>query len=136
MRTPLIYEQTTQPGCLLQLLWFVLVGWWLGAIWVLVAWLLSVTIIGAPIGAAMLNRVPQVVALRGRRLVMVDPSGQVREVPQINPLIRALYFVFIGIWFSLIWVTVAYLFCLTIIGLPLGFWMFDLTPTVVTLKRL
>jgi uncharacterized membrane protein YccF (DUF307 family) len=40
-----------------------------------------------------------------------------------------------GWWFSAIWMATAYLLCLSIIGLPLGFWMFDLTPTVVSLKR-
>ena len=35
------------PGCLVQLLWFALVGWWVGEIWIAVAWFLMVTVIGA-----------------------------------------------------------------------------------------
>ncbi|MCS6848728.1 MAG: YccF domain-containing protein [Anaerolineae bacterium] len=135
MTRPIVYEQTNRPGCLLQILWFVFIGWWLGAIWVAVAWLLCLTIIGLPLGAAMLNNVPQVMALRGRRLVQVSPDGSVSNAPQINFFIRAIYFLLIGWWLSAIWMVVAYALCLTIIGLPLGFWMFDLVPTLVTLKR-
>lgn len=135
MIQPIIYEQTGRPGCLWQILWFAFIGWWLGAIWVGVAWLLCLTIIGLPVGAAMLNNVPQVMALRGRRLVRVTPDGQTSDVPQINLFIRAVYFLLIGWWLSAIWMVLAYALCMTIIGLPLGFWMFDAVPTLVTLKR-
>jgi uncharacterized membrane protein YccF (DUF307 family) len=120
---------------LLQILWFVFIGWWLGAIWVAVAWVLCLTIVGLPLGAAMLNNVPQVMALRGRRLVRVSPDGSISSAPQINVFIRAIYFLLIGWWLSAIWMVIAYALCMTIIGLPLGFWMFDLVPTLVTLKR-
>ncbi|BCX05347.1 MAG: hypothetical protein KatS3mg053_3285 [Candidatus Roseilinea sp.] len=135
MTRPIVYEQTNRPGCLLQILWFVFIGWWLGAIWVAVAWVLCLTIVGLPLGAAMLNNVPQVMALRGRRLVRVSPDGSISSAPQINVFIRAIYFLLIGWWLSAIWMVIAYALCMTIIGLPLGFWMFDLVPTLVTLKR-
>jgi uncharacterized membrane protein YccF (DUF307 family) len=135
MNQSIVYEQSSRPGCLLQILWFALVGWWLGAIWVAVAWLLNLTVIGLPLGAAMLNNVPMVIALRGRRLVQVSPTGEVRAAPQINVLIRALYFVLIGWWLSGLWMVVAYACCMTIILLPVGFLMFDLVPTLVSLKR-
>jgi uncharacterized membrane protein YccF (DUF307 family) len=132
---PLVYEQSSRPGCLLQLLWFVFVGWWLGLLWVALAWLMCVSIIGLPLGITMLNRVPQIIALRGRRLVQVIPGAGVRDVPQINPIIRVIYFLLIGIWLSALWMVVAYVLCLTIIGLPLGFLMFDAVPAIVSLKR-
>ena len=92
------------------------------------------TVIGIPFAVIMLNNVPQIIALRGRRVVQVSEHG-VRDVPQINILIRAVWFVVFGWWFSALWMATAYLLCLSIIGLPFGFWMFDLTPTVVSLKR-
>jgi uncharacterized membrane protein YccF (DUF307 family) len=49
-------------------------------------------------------------------------------------LIRALYFILFGLWFSGIWAVVAWFLCVTIIGLPLGLWMLNRLPQVVTLK--
>lgn len=50
-----------------------------------------------------------------------------------NLLIRALYFIVFGLWFSGIWTAVAWVLCVTIIGLPLGLWMLNRLPQVVTL---
>ena len=126
------------PGCLIQLVWFALVGWWLGQAWVAVAWFLAATIIGMPLAVMMLNRVPEVMALRGETELLVKSwNGHtvVTDVPQYNILLRALYFVLVGWWASALWLELAYALCMTIIGLPLGFWMFDWTPTIVSLRR-
>ncbi len=126
------------PGCLVQLAWFALIGWWLGQAWIAVAWFLAATIIGMPIAIIMLNRVPEVMALRGEANLMIStPGGRtvVSEVPQYNILLRALYFLLIGWWLSAAWIEFAYALCLTIIGLPLGFWMFDRVPMIVSLRR-
>ena len=126
------------PGCLIQLVWFALVGWWLGQAWVAVAWFLAATIIGMPLAVMMLNRVPEVMALRGETELLVQSwNGHtvVTDVPQYNILLRALYFVLIGWWASALWLELAYALCMTVIGLPLGFWMFDRTPAIVSLKR-
>ncbi len=50
-----------------------------------------------------------------------------------NLLIRALYFIVFGWWFSSIWAAIAWVLCVTIIGLPLGLWMLNRLPQVVTL---
>jgi uncharacterized membrane protein YccF (DUF307 family) len=49
-------------------------------------------------------------------------------------LVRALYFVFFGLWFSGIWAAVAWFLCITIIGLPFGLWMLNRLPQVATLR--
>jgi uncharacterized membrane protein YccF (DUF307 family) len=128
------------PGCLVQLVWFALIGWWLGQAWIAVAWALAATVIGMPIAIMMLNRVPEVMALRGEtELVVQSWNGRTvvtaRSVPQYNLLLRALYFVLIGWWLSALWMETAYALCMTIIGLPLGFWMFDRVPAIVSLRR-
>mgnify|MGYP001277080067 CR=1 FL=1 len=50
-----------------------------------------------------------------------------------NLLIRALYFIVFGLWFSGIWTAVAWVLCVTVIGLPFGLWMLNRLPQVVTL---
>jgi uncharacterized membrane protein YccF (DUF307 family) len=49
-------------------------------------------------------------------------------------LLRLLYFIFIGLWLSGIWATIAWVLCITIIGLPLGLWMLNKLPQVSTLQ--
>jgi uncharacterized membrane protein YccF (DUF307 family) len=56
-------------------------------------------------------------------------------LPQYPFILRALYFIIIGWWWSFIWLLVAYLFCATIILLPLGLLMFRQAPFMTTLKR-
>lgn len=137
-----VIETNQNPGCLLQILWFAFVGVWLGQAWMVVAWFFMITIIGIPLGIAMLNMLPKVIALRQPQhsvLVRTGADGQIlqREVApqQVNIILRALYFLLIGWWFSAIWMEAAYAISLTIIGLPIGFWMFDRVPAVLTLKQ-
>ncbi len=132
------------PGCLVQGLWFLFIGWWLGALWINLSWFLMLTVIGLPLAIFMINRISQIIALRSPRssnqVVVTTQGGNTRveiggRKPQINLLVRIVYFVLVGWWLSFIWMNLAYFFCAIIIGLPLGFWMFDRTPGVLTLKR-
>lgn len=140
--THTVIERRENPGCLIQILWFALIGIWLGQIWIAVAWLLMLTIVGIPLGVAMLNYLPTVIALRREPVHVLittrrDGALLTREVgvPQVNIVLRAFYFILIGWWLSAIWMELSYLVCLTIIGLPLGFWMFDRVPALVSLHR-
>ena len=127
---------------LLRVLWFILIGWHVAFWWVLAAWLFNITIIGLPVGLWMLDRVPLVLTLRTQRgytVTQVDASGAVetryRSTPQISWVLRFLYFVLIGWWFSLIWSLLGWLLCVTIIGMPLGVLMLNRLPNVTTLMR-
>ncbi|OQY30097.1 MAG: hypothetical protein B6244_01735 [Candidatus Cloacimonetes bacterium 4572_55] len=136
-----IIRTPDSPGCLIQLLWFAFVGWWLTGIWISAAWLLMLTIIGIPFGVMMINKVPTVLALRGQSidLTVIYDDGQATVKSggsqEHNILLRAIYFVLIGWWLSGIWMQIAYFFCLSIVGLPIGFWMFDKTPALLSLKK-
>jgi uncharacterized membrane protein YccF (DUF307 family) len=136
-----IVIQEKNPGCLIQLIWFLFVGWWAGQLWIVIAWVLILTVLGIPLAVMMLNRVPKVIALRGQAdgmqvsikegTTIVSASS---SPPQRSILVRAIYFLLIGWWLSAIWMELAYLICLTIIGLPIGFWMFDRVPALVSLR--
>lgn len=140
---PVIMENPG-PGCLVRGLYFIFIGLWLGLIWVLAAWFFNLTIIGLPIGLAMINRIPQIMTLRPVRVQTTveirDGAPVVRQAPlkQHPFLLRALYFIVIGFWFSLVWTLLAWLLTgLTLgFGLPLAFWMFDRVPAVTTLARI
>jgi uncharacterized membrane protein YccF (DUF307 family) len=128
----------TAPNIIFRILWFLLIGWWLSGIWTAIAWVLSISIIGLPIGIIMLNALPQVTTLRGRDYVtMIDERGVVRVVntPQYPMILRALYFIFVGWWFSALWLTLAWLFGSSFILLPVSFWMINRAAAVLLLTR-
>jgi len=49
-------------------------------------------------------------------------------------VIRALWFLFIGWWLSAVAIGFAYFLCVTIIGLPLAFIVFNQLPLILTLR--
>ncbi len=133
-----VIVKQSRPGCLIQILWFLLVGWWAGQLWIAVAWFLAATVIGIPLAVAMFNKLPDIIALRGSDTYSVSYHGNravVSETPQYNFLLRALWYLLVGWWLTGVWVEVGYVLCATIIGLPVGFWMFDKVPAVLSLRR-
>ena len=136
-----VYTQRGGRGCLVTLLWFIFVGWWLSAIWIAVAWVLIVLIVTMPIGLWMINRVPTIVSLREPtqefRTVMDGETVRVERtnLRQFPFVLRALYFLLIGWWFSGIWMGIAWALSVTFVGLPLAIWMLNRVPLVATLKR-
>jgi len=127
---------------ILRTLWFIFIGWHITFWWILAAWLLNLTIIGMPLGLWMLNRVPLVLTLRTQRTYAVGETRQdgavewhTQGIPQNPFILRAIYFILIGWWFSLIWSLLGWLLCVTIIGLPLGVLMLNRLPEITTLMR-
>ena len=54
---------TQQTGVLLRIVYFVLIGWWLSALWMAGSYVLMLTILGIPLGMLMVNRIPFVFSL-------------------------------------------------------------------------
>ena len=48
--------------------------------------------------------------------------------------VRAIWFLLVGWWLSWIAIVIAYAACVTIIGIPLGFWIFNRLPAIITLR--
>jgi uncharacterized membrane protein YccF (DUF307 family) len=64
----------------------------------------------------------------------VAPQEHVERQPGVPFLIRVLWFFLIGWHVTLWWVLAAWLFNITIIGLPVGLWMLNRVPLVLTLR--
>jgi uncharacterized membrane protein YccF (DUF307 family) len=139
MTTTPVVQQHGLLWLILRIVYFVVFGLWFSGIWAAIAWVISVTIIGLPVGLWMLNRLPQVSTLQpARQNVVFTESGKayLNELRQHNFLLRALYFVFIGWWFSALWLALAWALSASIIGIPIAFWMINRTPGVMTLANM
>lgn len=124
------------PHLLLRVIWFVLVGWWLTGILSAAAWALNATIIGLPLGLWIINRLPLLATLRPIESTFLIVDGEAAPATKQHAfLLRALYFLLIGWWFSGIWMAAAYILLLTIIGMPAAFWMYNRIGAVTTLFR-
>ena len=71
-----------------------------------------------------------------RKLYSYSYSTALRSLICLLPfLVRAIYFLLIGWWFSAIWLAVAWALHVSIIGMLLGFWMLNRVPAIVSLRR-
>ena len=131
-----VLVRTSGPGCLIRALWFIVIGWWLGGLVSAAAWAMNATIILLPFGLWIINRLPTIITLAP----MVDEwrveQGVLVEGAQQYPFIlRAIYFILVGWWLSGLWMAVAYLLVLSIVGLPFAFVMYNQIGFVTTLHR-
>jgi uncharacterized membrane protein YccF (DUF307 family) len=120
-----------ERSLLVRALWFVLVGWWATPVVVNIAWLLNATIILLPLGIKLTNLVPTVLSLKEPRSATTPEAAR----GQHSLLVRGVYFVLVGWWFSWLWANVAAFLAVTIIGLPIAYWMFNRLPYVTSLYR-
>jgi uncharacterized membrane protein YccF (DUF307 family) len=107
------------------------------------AYFLAITIIGLPAAFYLFNRIPVFLTLRGRSKTYrttMSPDGTTQMLQAVNveqrPMLhRAFWFIFLGWWVGGLWMALAYVLCLTILGLPIGLMMFDRTGGVMTLLK-
>ena len=137
-----VIERSSGPNLLVRFAWWILIGWWASGIVVGLAWIALVTIVGIPLGIWLINHLPSILTLRPRRRTWMlgqDEEGRTviseRGRPQVSWLIRGAWFVLVGWWASAIWMGVAWVVQLTVIGLPLALLMFNRTPFVASLYR-
>lgn len=134
--------QQNQPGLFIRALYFLFIGWWAGLIWLHVGYFFVMTVIGLPVGLIMLNRLPLVMTLKpASQSVNINITGNTTNInitsgaQQVNFLIRALYFVFVGWWAGLLWSYVAYALFAFIVTIPVGVIMFNMLPAIITLRK-
>ena len=141
MTTEVVLRHKSGPGLLVRAIWFIFVGWWLTGIVSAIAWFAMITLIGLPVGAYLLNRIPTVITLRPRTIeVRATVVGEttfvdVAKRAQQPWYIRLVWFVFVGWWASAIWMVVGYVLVVLIIALPFGLLMYNRVPFVATLYR-
>jgi uncharacterized membrane protein YccF (DUF307 family) len=84
----------------------------------------------------IINRLPFAATLRPAGTLYWVDEGVLRPAMEQRPfLLRALYFLLVGWWFSGLWMATAYVLLLTIIGMPAAFWMYGRIGAVTTLYR-
>lgn len=118
-------------------LYFLVIGWWLGFIWLLAGYVLCLSVLFLFVGLAMFPHLPAMITLGPRSGVgKYELTGRTRSRPrQRNFLIRGVYFVSIGWWWGFIWALMAYFLCLLIVTMPLGCWILNRLPAFITLRR-
>jgi uncharacterized membrane protein YccF (DUF307 family) len=130
------------PNLLVRFIWWLFIGWWASGIAVGVAWVALITIVGIPLGIWIINRLPSILTLRPRtRTWSLGQDEQGREEvsdrsrPQVAWPIRGLWFILVGWWASAIWMSLAWLVQLTVIGIPISLLMFNRTPFIASIYR-
>jgi uncharacterized membrane protein YccF (DUF307 family) len=100
---------------LLNLLWLVLAGVWMGIAYALAGIILCITIIGIPFGVQSFKLGVYALWPFGRALV---PAAT--RMKAVSAVANVLWFILAGWWLALGHLLTGILLCLTIIGIPLG----------------
>ena len=122
----------------IRIIYFIFVGWWLGLLAGVVGYFLCASFVGAPFGVLIFNRYPQILTLKPvQGLAMTDGQGRTHRLarPELNIIIRIIYFIVIGWWLGAIVLKVGWLLCISIIGMPFGLLFLNQLPLVMTLRQ-
>ena len=136
-----VVAEAPEPNLVIRALWFIALGWWLSGLAALLAILLQLTIIGIPAAIWVINRIPQITTLKSSRKIQIATGvgGSVMvghaDRQQRRWWVRAIYYILIGWWAVSFWMALAWVATLTLILMPLGFWMYGATGKVQTLRR-
>lgn len=124
-----------------RFLWFCFVGWWLSALFIALGVFFTWTVVLMPLGFWFINRIPKAQTLRERsrqfKTEFKDNSIVFTEgTRDQHPwYIRAPYALTVGAIAGIAWLSVAWVFGILIVTLPLSIWMIDRTPMIMTLEK-
>jgi len=116
--------------------YFFVIGWWMGLFAAIAGSVLCASIIGLPLGTMLLNKLPTIVFMREEGEPC--PWGYTDHRHQREPMpfvIRVLWFFVLGWSLGMLLITFGYLISLTIIGIPVGIYLLNRVPLVMTLSR-
>lgn len=133
-------QQNNSPSWVIRIIWFIFVGWWLSAIFMVIGLVGIASIILSPIGFWFINRVPWAQTLRQRstQFSYLEQNGQMvltQHAPQQYPWLIRLLYLPIGFVLGLFWLSIAWSISIPIISLPISIWMVDRAPSIITLER-
>ncbi|MDQ6805791.1 MAG: YccF domain-containing protein [Actinomycetota bacterium] len=106
----------------LNIIWLVLAGFWIAALYVVAALICFVLIITIPFGIAALRIAGFALWPFGRTIIRRPNAGIASDIGNI------LWILLCGWWLTLAHLVTGIALCLTIIGIPLGLANFKLIP--------
>ncbi len=115
------------PNILLRLLWMIVIGWWLSAIFYIIAAILTLLIVTSPLGMMVVQKIGWAFSLYSEE----QPIGAKNKQPSF--ILRFLYFIVIGWWLGGIALSIAWILGISIIGLPLSFMIMNRMGKIMTL---
>ncbi|MDI6453516.1 YccF domain-containing protein [Peloplasma aerotolerans] len=101
-----------------NIIWFIFGGWLAALLWLIAGILLSITIIGLPLGLQ---------CFKFARLVVFPFGKEVETNFEKHPIINIIWAIFFGWEMALSYIVIGIIFCITIIGIPFGLQWFKLT---------
>ena len=119
---------------IISFFWFIFFGWWLGLIATAMGYFLCATIIGLPLGTLIFNRLPSIICLRPLASETHFNAG-IYPPDDIPFILRVIWFFVLGWELGLTAVVIGYFLCLTIIGMPVGIYILNRIPVILTLSR-
>lgn len=98
-----------------NILWLVLVGWWLAIGYLIAGLLTCITIIGIPLGIQAFKLAGYALWPFGRSVVDSPDSDH-----DVSTVANIIWFILGGWWLALSHIVAGVIMCITIIGIPLG----------------
>ena len=111
---------------ILNIIWFLLAGFWMALAYALAALICFILIITIPFGIAALRIALFALWPFGKTIVKRPDAGLASGIGNV------LWFLLCGWWLALAHLITGVLLCLTIIGIPLGLANFKLIPISLT----
>jgi uncharacterized membrane protein YccF (DUF307 family) len=104
----------------LNVIWFVIAGWWLALLYLLAGLIACVLIVTIPFGIASFRLAGFAAIPFGRTTVPASGAGVASAIGNV------LWFLFVGWWLALAHIVAGIGYVVTIIGIPFGIALFKL----------